>query len=94
LETPGSLQNSTFGIAAFVLLKRFPHKWAIKTQIVMTPQESKLAKKMERRLQEHALQQKNYRQEIKAEGMDSIARNPLRIHQQMIQRAQFYTGDA
>ncbi|HUA66294.1 MAG TPA: hypothetical protein VME24_10625 [Alphaproteobacteria bacterium] len=60
----------------------------------MTTQQSKLAKKLERRLQEHVLQEKNYRQEIKSEGMDSGARAPLRIPQQMIQRAQFYTGDA
>lgn len=60
----------------------------------MTTQE-KLAHEMDRRLQEHALQNKNkiYRSEIKAERLNS-ARPPLRIHQQMIQRAQFYTGDA
>jgi hypothetical protein len=62
----------------------------------MTTQESILAKELERRLQDHALQtQKSiYRPEIKVEGLEILARNPLRIHQQMIQRAQFYTGDA
>jgi len=62
----------------------------------MTTQESKLAKELEHRLQEHALQNKKgiYRSEIKADGLENIARTPLRIHQQMIQRAQFYTGDA
>ena len=58
----------------------------------MTNHESKLAKKLERRLQEHALQKKeNHR---KPEGLSAIIRTPIRIHQQMIQRAQFYTGDA
>lgn len=62
----------------------------------MTTQESKLAKELERRLQEHAVESKNgiYRTEIKADSADDIVRVPLRIHQQMIQRAQFYTGDA
>lgn len=64
------------------------------TSIVMTPQESKLAKELEQRLQEHALQtKKGYRSETKTDRLD-IVRTPLRIHQQMIQRAQFYTGDA
>jgi hypothetical protein len=62
----------------------------------MTTQESKLAKELERRLQDHALQSKKgiYRPEIKAEGLENLVRIPLRIHQQMIQRAQHYTGDA
>lgn len=62
----------------------------------MTTQESKLAEKLERRLQEHAAQVKNgiYRTEIKAESAENMVQVPLRIHQQMIQRAQFYTGDA
>ena len=62
----------------------------------MTTQESKLTKELERRLRAHGLQKKNkiYGQEIKAEGLESGVRTPLRIHQQMIQRAQFYTGDA
>jgi len=62
----------------------------------MTTQESKLAKELERRLQDHALQNKNkvFSSEIKPETMDSIVRTPLRIPHQMIQRAQFYTGDA
>lgn len=62
----------------------------------MTTQESKLAQELEHRLQEHALKAKKsvYRSEMKAEGLDNLVRNPLRIHQQMIQRAQFYTGDA
>jgi hypothetical protein len=64
--------------------------------LFMTTQESKLANELERRLREHATQTKKgiYRSEIKAEGLENIARTPLRIHQQMIQRAQFYTGDA
>lgn len=62
----------------------------------MTTQESKLAKELERRLQEHAMQTKQgiYRSDIKTEGLENIVRAPLRIHPQMIQRAQFYTGDA
>ena len=58
----------------------------------MTNHESKLAKKLERRLQEHG-QQKN-RPQRKSEGLGAMIRTPIRIHQQMIQRAQFYTGDA
>lgn len=63
---------------------------------VMTNQESKLAKKLERRLQEHALQNKNnsYRSQTKPEGLDAMIETPIRIHHHMIQRAQFYTGDA
>ncbi|HEX3625787.1 MAG TPA: hypothetical protein VH280_10220 [Verrucomicrobiae bacterium] len=62
----------------------------------MTTQESKLAKELESRLQEHALKTKQgtYRSELKNEGLENIVRTPLRIHQHMIQRAQFYTGDA
>lgn len=62
----------------------------------MTTQESKLAKELERRLQNHALQDKNkiFNSEIKAESLNTIVRTPLRIHHQTIQRAQFYTGDA
>jgi hypothetical protein len=74
--------------------KRFHTQWANQTSIVMTTRESKLAEELERRLQEHALQTKKsvYRSEIKADG--NIVRTPLRIHPQMIQRAQVYTGDA
>ncbi|HEV2318805.1 MAG TPA: hypothetical protein VGV18_03590 [Verrucomicrobiae bacterium] len=62
----------------------------------MTIQESKLAQELERRLQERAAQKKNqiYPSEIKTEGLDTIVRTPVRIHQHMIQRAQYYTGDA
>lgn len=61
----------------------------------MTTQESKLAKELERNLQEHAQSKKGiYRSEIKTQPLGNIVRTPLRIHQQMIQRAQFYTGDA
>ena len=65
-------------------------------QSFMTNQESKLAKKLERRLKERALENKDnaFRPEIKSEGMDGMIQTPIRIHQQMIQRAQFYTGDA
>ncbi|HXC37169.1 MAG TPA: hypothetical protein VNV43_14930 [Candidatus Acidoferrales bacterium] len=71
-------------------------KWANQTSIVMTTQESKLAKELERRLQDHALQNKNkvFSSEIKPKTMDGIVRTPLRVHHQIIQRAQFYTGDA
>lgn len=63
------------------------------TPIAMTTQESKLVEKLERRLQENAVQKndKTYRQGVKEEGLH---RTPLRIPQQTIQRAQFYTGDA
>jgi len=57
----------------------------------MTNQEAKLAKKLERRLQEQVSQNRPKR---KTEGLGAIIRTPIRIHQQMIQRAQFYTGDA
>lgn len=62
----------------------------------MTNEQSKLAKKLERRLKERTLQNKDdaYRPQIKSEGMDDMIQTPIRIHQQMIQRAQFYTGDA
>lgn len=84
-------------LAAFVLLKPLPHKdGQIKLESFMTTQESKLAKELERRLQEHALETKKgiYGSEVKTERVGTIIRSPLRIHHQMIQRAQFYTGDA
>jgi|HubBroStandDraft_3_1064219.scaffolds.fasta_scaffold2398702_1 hypothetical protein len=62
----------------------------------MTTQESKLAKKLENRLQEIALDAKKtiYRSDIKSESLNNMARTSLRLHQQTIQRAQYYTGDA
>ena len=62
----------------------------------MTNKESKLAKRLERRLKEHALHNKDigYGPQTKSEGVGAIIQTPMRIHQHMIQRAQFYTGDA
>lgn len=61
----------------------------------MTTQESKLAKKLEHRLQEIALETKKniYRSEVKSE-VNNMVRTSLRLHQQTIPRAQYYTGDA
>jgi hypothetical protein len=90
------LAISTLRVRALVLLKRFNAMGKIKTSTVMTTQESKLAKELDRRLQEYALQNKNKicLSEIRTESMDNRVRTPLRIHQHSIQRAQFYTGDA
>ncbi|MGH7941308.1 MAG: hypothetical protein ACREFR_09580 [Limisphaerales bacterium] len=61
----------------------------------MTPRDSKFENELEHRLQQ-ALKNKSkvYSQEIQTEALDTRVRTPIRIHQQMIQRAQFYTGDA
>jgi hypothetical protein len=61
----------------------------------MTNHESKLVKKLERRLKDHVLQAKNnIHRQIESKGVDAIIPAPIRIHHPMIQRAQFYTGDA
>ncbi|HTV41392.1 MAG TPA: hypothetical protein VMF08_12495 [Candidatus Sulfotelmatobacter sp.] len=59
----------------------------------MTNHESKLVKKLERRLKDHVLNTKsNIHRQIETKGVDEMT--PIRIHQPMIQRAQYYTGDA
>ena len=62
----------------------------------MTIQESKLAQELERGLQKRAVQSKNQNRasERKTVGLDTIVQTPVRIQQHMIQRAQYYTGDA
>lgn len=62
------------------------------TSKFMTNHESKLVKKLERRLKDHVLQTKNnIHRQIESKG---AIPTPIRIHHPMIQRAQFYTGDA
>jgi hypothetical protein len=75
--------------------KTIPQTGQIKLESFMTTQESKLAKKLEHRLQEIALETKKniYRSEVKSE-VNNMVRTSLRLHQQTIPRAQYYTGDA
>ena len=62
----------------------------------MTKEQSNLAKELDRRLQERALlnRENSYRSGLKTEDLNKMIQTPTRIHQHMIQRAQFYTGDA
>ncbi len=62
----------------------------------MTNQDNEFVKELDHRLQQRASQNKNnaYRSEIKMEGLNIPMRVPIRIQQPVMQRAQYYTGDA
>ena len=85
------LANLTLHEWAFILLNP-NNTMGNQTSMFMTNHESKLVKKLERRLKDHVLHAKNtIHRQIEPKG---VGATPIRMHQPMIQRAQFYTGDA
>jgi hypothetical protein len=67
----------------------------IQPTAIMFKETSKLAKELEESLNRHIPAQVNpSRIGIKIESSDVTIRQPIRIQQPMIQRQQYYTGDA